>query len=132
MKNGICLVTVSKLRSHEAIDPNRLNRLVARIKEDGYLRNPIIADRNSLVVLDGHHRLEALKILGYKKIPTYLVDYQTSHVRVYLRRKKILMKLIKEAVIAKGSNGELFPNRTTCHFLQFRPRNINIRLEKLK
>ena len=132
MRNTLTLVRLSKLKPHEAIEQKRLKRLVERIKRDGCLKAPIVADQVSLVILDGHHRLQALKILGCKKIPVFLVNYRNDNVRVYLRRKELLMRLIKEAVIAKGERGELFPPKTTRHLLQFRPRNINIRLERLK
>ena len=88
MNNGVVLMSISKLKRHEAIDPKRLLELMAQIKNDGYLKNPIVVDKDSLVILDGHHRLKALKTLGYQKIPTFLVDYQSGRVRVYLRRKK--------------------------------------------
>jgi len=132
MKRNITLIKINKLKSHEAIEPKRLSKLVKRIKRDGYLRNPIVVDRKSLVILDGHHRLYALKVLGCKKVPVYLIDYKSNNVRVYLRRKELIMNLIKKAVITKGKEGKPFPYKTTRHLLKYRPREINIDLKKLK
>lgn len=132
MKNGVVLIDIGKLKLHEAIDKRRLLELMAAIKNDGYLRNPIVVDQDSLVILDGHHRLEVLKALGYQKIPVFLVDYQSDQVKVFLRRKEMIMRLIKEAVIDRGENSQKFPHKTTRHLLPFRPRNINVRLRRLK
>jgi len=132
MKRNITLIKINKLKSHEAIEPKRLSKLVKRIKRDGYLRDPIVVDRKSLVILDGHHRLYALKVLGCKKVPVYLIDYKSNNVRVYLRRKELIMNLIKKAVITKGKEGKPFPYKTTRHLLKYRPREINIDLKKLK
>src|SRR5439155_9321366 len=46
------------------------------------LRHPIIADSATGAVLDGTHRLAALSQLGYKTIPTALIDYQNPLVKV--------------------------------------------------
>lgn len=132
MKKSITLIDIDKLKSHEAIDFQRLGELVERIRRDGHLKNPIVVDRKSLVVLDGHHRLKALKILGCTKIPAFLVDYKSNNVRVYLRRKELIMELIKEAVITRGKNRKPFPYKTTCHLLKYRPTGINMDLKKLK
>jgi len=131
MNNGVALIAIGKLRSHEAVSSKRVRELVERIRKDGCLKNPVVADQETLVVLDGHHRVAALKRLGVKKAPVSLVDYKNGEVRVYLRQKEILMKLIKEAVIQKGLSGEVFPAKTTRHLIQSRVRNINYRLKKL-
>ena len=45
------------------------------IVEDGFQRDPIIVDKESGVVLDGHHRRNILKTLGYSKISSHQVQY---------------------------------------------------------
>ena len=72
--------------------------LVRQIEAEGEISRPIIVDKRSFMVLDGHHRLAALKRLGAIRVPAYLVDYQNPGVRVYLRRKYLSMKMIKQAV----------------------------------
>jgi ParB-like chromosome segregation protein Spo0J len=83
-------------------------------------------------VLDGHHRLNALKKLGYKKIPVFLVNYRSKDIRVYLRRKNIFMDLLKKMVIKSGKEKRLFPDKTTRHLLKYRPKNIKVDLKMLK
>lgn len=59
-----------------------MNRLTETIREDGALKDPIIVDRKTLVVLDGMHRVAALERLNCKKIPCCLVDYENPAVTV--------------------------------------------------
>lgn len=79
---SVVILDISSLHLHEEIIPELLNRLVTRIKRDGVIKHPIIVDRKSLVVLDGMHRVAALKKLNCKKIPVCLVDYENSAVTV--------------------------------------------------
>jgi len=132
MKKSITLIEINKLKSHETVEQKRLAKLIRRIKKGGHLKNPIVVDRTSFVVLDGHHRIAVLKLLGCKKIPAFLVDYKSKDVRVYLRKKGLIMKIIKEMVIEKGKDGRPFPPKTTRHLLKYRPRGINMDLKKLK
>ncbi len=49
---------------------------------------PIVVDRSSLTILDGHHRHQAAVILGLDKIPVVLVDYRSEDIKIenwYLR-----------------------------------------------
>ncbi|MEM2408794.1 MAG: ParB N-terminal domain-containing protein, partial [Ignisphaera sp.] len=58
------------------IDPIHSSRVLGSISVDGALRKPIIVEKNRLIVIDGHHRLNALKFLGIKVVPAYLADYR--------------------------------------------------------
>jgi len=76
MKLYITILDINSLYLHEEIIPNVLNQLTRAIELDGYLKHPVIADKESRVVLDGMHRVAALKELGHKRIPVCLVDYE--------------------------------------------------------
>jgi uncharacterized protein (DUF1015 family) len=132
MKNKIRLLAIDRLRDHEAVNKKRLKELVAQLEKVGYIKNPVVVDEKTLVVLDGHHRLAALKKLGINRIPCYLVDYASDEVKVYLRRKELMSTVIKKAVINMGISNRVFPQKTTRHLLKSRPRKVNIRLEALK
>lgn len=56
---------MSLLCLHEETIPELLERLTQHIQLDGYVKHPIIVDEKSFVVLDGTHRVVALKKLGY-------------------------------------------------------------------
>lgn len=72
----ITILDINSLYLHEEIIPNVVNQLTRTIELDGYLKHPVIADKESRVVLDGMHRVAALKALGHKRIPVCLVDYE--------------------------------------------------------
>lgn len=128
MKPGIKLVLIAKLRAHEQVCPQRLEQLLAKIKQDGRLKNPIVVDRKTSVILDGHHRVESLRRLGCRVVPIMAVDYFSDQVKVFLRREE----LIKEIVLSRALNKRLLPSKTTRHLIKNRIRGVNIKLNQLK
>lgn len=55
----LSLVDIDKLHIHEEVIPTLVDHLAESIVKDGVLRHPVMVDRNSLVVLDGMHRVVA-------------------------------------------------------------------------
>jgi len=82
MMLDVALVDIDDVRPHEETIPKLLSELTAEIKRDRILKNPIIVDRESLVILDGMHRLAALRNLGCIRIPVCSVDYASSSVKL--------------------------------------------------
>jgi len=78
----IKLVELGKLHIHEEIIPELLNSMVDWIMSSGMLKHPIIADVNTLVVLDGMHRVAALRKIRCRYIPVCLIDYNSPKVKV--------------------------------------------------
>jgi hypothetical protein len=78
----IKLVELGKLHIHEEIIPELLDSMVDATKSSGMLRHPIIADMNTLVVLDGMHRVAALKKIKCRYVPACLVDYDSPKIKV--------------------------------------------------
>lgn len=124
------LVDIYSLRRHEEISYDRLFEVLERIQRDGYLRNPVVADYKTRVILDGHHRTIALKMMGLSKCPVFFVDYFSKDVRLYLRRKE-LGTVSKEDVIKMGLSKKVFPNKTTRHYIKGRKRNLRVKIEVL-
>ncbi len=73
---------VSSLFLHEETILELLEQLASEIEADGCVKNPIIVDQDSMVVLDGMHRMAASKKLKIKRIPVCLIDYKSPHVSV--------------------------------------------------
>ncbi|PIS08795.1 hypothetical protein COT75_04920 [Candidatus Beckwithbacteria bacterium CG10_big_fil_rev_8_21_14_0_10_34_10] len=130
-KLKIKLVDINKLNTHEAVVKDRVNQVFESIKLSGLLINPVVVDQKTLIVLDGHHRLAALKKMKAKKIPVLLVDYKSKNIKVYLRRKELMINVIKEAVIKKGLSNQHFPPKTTKHNLSFKLKNIKLNVNQL-
>ncbi|MEM3201322.1 MAG: ParB N-terminal domain-containing protein [Ignisphaera sp.] len=72
----LVLLYIDDVVPHEDIDPIHSSRVLGSISVDEALRKPIIVEKNRLIVIDGHHRLNALKSLGIKVVPAYLADYR--------------------------------------------------------
>jgi len=78
----ITLRKTSDLRPHEETVAEDLKKLVNALRENPVLRHPIIADRITGIVLDGTHRLAAIKQLNCNFIPSALVDYGDPQITI--------------------------------------------------
>jgi hypothetical protein len=79
------LITLRKttdLMPHEETVAEDLKKLVDALRENPVLRHPIIADRRTGIVLDGTHRLAAIKQLNCNFIPSALVDYDDPQITI--------------------------------------------------
>ena len=57
--------------------------LLKRLIRDGVQRDPVVVDEASGTILDGTHRVDALRKSGAEFALTYLVDYGDPQVRLY-------------------------------------------------
>ena len=66
--NDLHIVELGRLILHEAHDGDRLSLLGDRIRDEGVQRHPVIVSprKEGYLVLDGAHRVQALKNLGCK------------------------------------------------------------------
>jgi uncharacterized protein (DUF1015 family) len=88
------LFPIFLLKEHEETYPPRYIELKAELVRDGFQRDPIIIDKKYNIVLDGHHRLNILKSLGYSKIAAFQADYENPKVLV-----KTWYPLIMDSII---------------------------------
>ncbi len=100
------------------------------ISVDGVLKYPILVDSKTMVILDGHHRVEALKLLGCSLVPAILVDYDDSCVSVSSWRPGVVVT--KEMVRASGLLGLLMPPKTSRHRVCFEIPRVDVPLESLR
>lgn len=115
----IVLRPLGELRDHEETKPARLNFVKDRIVRERSVDIPIIVDKKTGVIIDGHHRAKALRILGMRKAPVVEVDYLSDEVTLTVRPESPLQGLTKEDVLAKGLSDEVFPHKTTKHYFAF-------------
>ncbi len=119
----IALIDLKDLREHEEVEPVYLEKLKNQILKDGAIKRPIIVDKNSNIILDGHFRFNSLKQLGFSKIPAYLVDYNSSEILVKSWNGDVITK---EDVIAAGLTGRKFPPKTSKHMIDLIDHEIHI------
>ena len=71
----IVLIDIDKLFGHEQVVRPQIDFLKANLQRFGYFFRPILVVKKHNVVLDGHHRVEALKELGGARIPCIEIKY---------------------------------------------------------
>jgi hypothetical protein len=135
----IFLMDLDELKEHEQIRPEYLEELKNEILSDGILKMPIAVDRTTCIILDGHHRLHALRRIGCKRIPCILFDYQSPEIEVLPQREG--ETVTKEMIIQTAQAGRRMPPKTSKHMVMIEGELkhisiletvINIPLEKLK
>lgn len=82
LKLSLAILDINILHVHEETIPELLEKLAQSIKKDGCVKDPIMVDAESLIILDGVHRVAALTKLGYERIPACLVNYKNPAVKV--------------------------------------------------
>src|SRR5947208_16722747 len=109
------VVELKRLHGHERIRPALLKQLAEQVRRDGFLKRRSLVADGDLVILDGHHRAEAVRSLGCAKIPAYLVDYESDVVHLGTWPDATVRVVSKQEVIRRGLTQELFPPKTTRH-----------------
>ena len=109
------LVPLARLKSHERIEPKKVDALVDEIRARGVFDDPIWVARGSDVILNGHHRVAALRRLGAVRVPAWVFDYDDGGIA--LDRWGPGPPLSKEEVVRRGRSGRLYPPKTTRHRL---------------
>jgi hypothetical protein len=132
-------IRIEELKEHEEVRPAYLEELKNEIVSDGILKMPIAVDRKTYIILDGHHRLHALKKIGCNKIPVILVDYQSPEIEVIPWREG--ETITKEMIIHTALTGKRMAPKTSKHMIRVEGELkhisiletvINIPLEELK
>jgi hypothetical protein len=111
----VSIVEISRLRGHERTDEVRLRNLRDEIESDGMLMRPIVVDGKTNVILDGHHRIRALSLLGCSRIPVCYVDYNSERIGVLCMNKDL--EITKSKVIEAALKYEPFPPKSTWHYI---------------
>jgi L-serine kinase (ADP) len=109
------LATLDALRAHEQVVPKKVRALEAELRRTGIFVDPIWVARGTDVILNGHHRVAALRILGAQRIPAWLLDYDSDLIRV--DRWKPGPPISKAEVVRRAKEGKLFSPQTTRHRL---------------
>jgi len=126
----IDVVDISELKPHEETYIEHVYRLLRDILDKGYIERPILVDINSMTILDGHHRVVALKYLNRRRIPVVLIDYLDDNVvKVYSWRSGYMVT--KYDVLYRAKRGLLYPPKTSRHVTSFEIPRIDIDISLL-
>lgn len=117
------LVPLERLRGHEEVDPDEVERLTEKLRRARTFVNPIWVARDTWVILNGHHRVEAMRRLGAKRIAAWVFDYEGEALE--LRRWKPGPPISKSEVLRRAEEGRPFPPKTTRHEVRVQlPRRV--------
>ena len=125
------VLEIDVLRPHERTRDELLAQLTEEIRRDGVLKLPVLVEREHHVILDGHHRYEALRRLGCRRIPAYVVDYASEEIALTTWPGAIVARVTKAEVVTHGVKGDLFPPKTTRHLLKEKLPESPVRLKDL-
>lgn len=78
----IAIRKVDELRLHEEVIDEHVDTLIEALRREGTLRDPVIVDAGSDIVLDGMHRVTAADALGLGYIPACEVCYTDPDIKV--------------------------------------------------
>ena len=116
MSAHFAIVPVEELHEHEQTDRRRVRAVAEEIRRSGSVDIPILVDRLSGVILDGHHRFQALLGLGARRVPAWNDDYKAENVR--LERWRDSPPNDNKEVVERARAGQLYPPKTTRHSLE--------------
>ncbi len=123
-EKGVELVPVEKLKPHEEIvSKDKIAELKISIMTEG-VQFPIVCDKKTGIILDGHTRYEILKELKLKTIPVYYIDYFDDD--LVLETWRATRPLKKEDIVKAVEHGWIFPYKTTKHMYRTKEGLVHI------
>ena len=109
------LVEIERLQRTERHNPQRASRLAVNIAAEGKWTNPIWVEFGDLLIMDGHHRLEAAILLGLARLPCMLLSYHMPELSVVSWNGNAQFPIAD--IFAAGRSQSLLPYKTTRHIL---------------
>jgi hypothetical protein len=113
----IHLVDLLWLKPHEqVVSEHAVEELLKATKRWGAYVSPLLVDRVTGAILDGHHRYHVGKRLGLKRVPAVLVDYVGDHsITVDVWDGCGKHSLTKDEVLEMSLSPHVFPPKTSKH-----------------
>ena len=126
------LVPYEWLKPHEQIKPKNRDKLLEMTKKWGGFTKPLIVDKKTGAILDGHHRYSIAGKLNLARVPAICVDYlDDSRIEVDVWPASELKSITKQQVIAMCLSEEVFPPKTSRHTIADHLPPIHVPLEVL-
>ena len=116
------------LQPTEATDPLRQMQVMDLVLRAGLWTAPIVVDEQTSAIMDGHHRYETAKALGFHSIPVVEMPYRD--VRVEARRPGVDVSISE--IQKRAQSGNLYPPKTTRHIFPGEVEPCSISFYELK
>ena len=121
------------LRPHELTRPKKVDELEKMTNRWNAYVLPLVVDKNTGVILDGHHRHQVALRLGLQCLPCVQVDYmgdETVELEAWPNCGRD--SITKEEVVQAGLNGDLFDPKASRHRLSGHLPPISVPLSRLE
>jgi len=107
-------IDLKELKPHEQVIFERGTGLCNYIETfDRFFVLPsLIVCKNTLTIIDGHHRWFALKKFGISKVPVTFVDYESD--RILINK---IGNISKKEILEASSTGKLLPPKSSEHLV---------------
>jgi ParB-like chromosome segregation protein Spo0J len=126
------LIPLEILRPHEFTIPKKVDELEKMTNRWKAYVLPLVVDKNTGVILDGHHRHQVALRLDLKCLPCVQVDYQgDDSVELDVWPNCGRESITKEEVVQAGLQGGLFQPKTSRHRLSDHLPPISVSLTRL-
>ena len=103
---------------------DEMGEILTEIQDGRFAREWILENQAGRPVYN------ALKRMGYKYVPVYLVDYSSAHIAVAAWRDG--EHVTKAEVMRAGLSGNLMPAKTSRHTVPDMPHGVNVPLAVLE
>ena len=131
-ESDVRLVPLQWLKPHEQIKVKNMKKLLdMTLRWDGFTK-PLIVDKTTGAILDGHHRHAVAIRLDLARIPVIVVDYFADEsIDLDLWPASELDEITKQDVVNMALSDQLYPPKTTRHRIADYLPPIHVSLEKL-
>lgn len=107
----VVLLPPETLLPTEETVPARVREVSDDLLATGVWRMPILVERSSLVVMDGHHRRAFALAYGFARVPCLLLSYLDVELEAWRDDQLVT----PAEVISRGLAGRLYPAKSTRH-----------------
>ena len=126
------LVPVDILRPHEQVIMKKVDQLENMTVRWNAYTKPLLVDKSSGTILDGHHRYEIAKRMGLLCLPCVLGDYISDESITLIPWPGSGRNEISKADVLKAAfSGKLLPPKTSRHLLSDDLPPISVPLSRL-
>ena len=110
------LVPIAWLRPHEEVKPRNVDTLHEMTLRWSAYTKPLLVDRQTGTILDGHHRHQVGIRIGLSRLPVIKVDYlEAAGIELDVWPSCELTDLTKQQVIDMALSGNVYPPKTSRH-----------------
>lgn len=116
----VVLVPIEWLKPHEEIKESNVEALLQMTQKWGGYTKPLIVDKSTGAILDGHHRYNVGLRLLLRNLPAICVDYLTDpRISVETWPASEYKEISKQQVVEMSLSNQVFPPKTSKHTLTF-------------